>query len=104
MKKAEDPFPLQYEVDYLRGRAHAGLGEMPLARRDYQRVLSREAAKKTTTATMAQWMIGETFFQQNDYPRARLAYRKVIDKHTHPEWQAKAALQAEKCMELEQNQ
>jgi len=103
LKEAEDSFPLKYEVDYLRGRAYAGLGEMPLARQNYQRVLSREAAKNTKTATMAQWRIGETFFQQSDYPRARLAYRKVIDEHTHPEWQARAALQAERCLELEQN-
>jgi len=96
-------FPLQYEVDYLRGRAQAGLGEMTLARQNYQRVLGSEAAQGTTTATMAQWMIGETFFHQNDYTRARLAYRKVIDQHTQPEWQARAALQAGKCWELEQN-
>ena len=102
-KNAKASFPLQYEVDYLRGRAHAGLGEMTLARRDYQQVLSSAAAKNTTTATMAQWMTGETFFHQNDYPRARLAYRKVIDEHTQPEWQARAALQAGKCWELEQN-
>jgi len=102
-KNAKASFPLQYEVDYLRGRAHAGLGEMTLARRDYQQVLSSAAAKNTTTATMAQWMTGETFFHQNDYPRARLAYRKVIDEHTQPQWQARAALQAGKCWELEQN-
>ncbi len=94
-------FPLQYEIDYLRGRAYTGRGEMTLARRNYHRVLNSEAAKDTTTATMAQWMIGETFFHQNDYPRARLAYRKVVDRQAKPEWQAKATLQADKCLELE---
>jgi len=102
-KNPKASFPLQYEVDYLRGRAHAGLGEMTSARREYRRVLNDKTASGTTTETMAQWMIGETFFHQNDYSRARQAYRKVIDGHTRPEWQARAALQEGKCWELEQN-
>ncbi len=96
-------FPLQYEVDYLRGRAYAGRGEMTAARRAYHQVLESETATKTETAARAQWMIGETFFHQHDYPRARQAYLKVIDEHSRPEWQARAALQAGKCWELQQN-
>ncbi|MCA9232155.1 MAG: tetratricopeptide repeat protein, partial [Planctomycetales bacterium] len=96
-------FQLQYEVNYLRGRAYAGRGEMTLARRAYRRVLEDKLAAGTETSAMAQWMIGETFFHQNDYLRARQAYQRVIDQHSLPEWQARAALQAGKCMELEQS-
>lgn len=94
-------FPLQYEVDYLRGRAQAGRGEMTAARRAYRRVLENKAAANTETAAMAQWMIGETFFHQRDYTRAREAYLRVMDRYEQPDWQARAALQAGKCWELE---
>ncbi len=94
-------FELDYEVDYLRGRALAGRGEMTAARRFYGRVLASEAASETESAVMAQWMIGETFFHQRDYVRAREAYEKVVGQAVLPEWQARAALQAGKCWELE---
>jgi len=95
-------FELDYEVDYLRGRALAGRGEMTTARRFYGRVLASELASGTESAVMAQWMVGETFFHQRDYARAREAYEKVMGQATLPEWQARGALQAGKCWELEQ--
>jgi len=94
-------FELDYEADYLRGRALAGRAQMSDARESYDKVLANPKATNTETAAMAQWMIGETFFHQYDYPRAREVYLKVIDQHTQPEWQARAALQAGKCWELE---
>lgn len=95
-------FELEYEVDYLRGRALAGRGEMTAARKFYRRVLESQEAKDTEAATMAGWMTGETFFHQKDYSRARQAYQEVMDYTKLPEWQARAALQAGKCWELEQ--
>ena len=94
-------FPLAYEVDYLRGRTHAGLGEFPAARAAYRRVVANSAAAGTETAAMAQWMIGETYFHQRVYAEARAAYQRVIDEHAQPEWQARAALQLGKCFELD---
>ncbi|NOY42306.1 MAG: tetratricopeptide repeat protein [Planctomycetes bacterium] len=94
-------FELDYEADYLRGRALAGRAEMSAARNAYYRVLANPKSKDTETAAMAQWMIGETYFHQYDFARAREIYLKVIDQHTQPEWQARAALQAGKCWELE---
>ncbi|MCH2115874.1 MAG: tetratricopeptide repeat protein [Pirellulales bacterium] len=93
-------FLLQYEVDYLRGRAHAGRGAMAAARRSYRRALQHAAAANTETTAQAQWMIGETFFHQRDYERANQAYLKVLQMHGQPDWQARAALQAGKCWEL----
>ena len=94
-------FPLAYEMHYLRGRARAGRGEMTAARDAYATVLESPAAEGTETATMAQWMIGETFFHQRDYPRARDAYQRVVDEHRRVAWQARAVLQTGKCWELE---
>jgi tetratricopeptide (TPR) repeat protein len=103
MAKEYPDFPLQYEVDYLQGRALAGRGEMNGARRAYRRAIDRCVAmeKEPETVPMAQWMIGETYFHQRDYPRARQAYQKVIDEHQAAAWQARAALQMGKCWELE---
>ena len=94
-------FELDYEVDYLRGRALAGRGEMTAARRNYRRVLDNKAAAGTEAAVMAGWMTGETFFHQRDYPRARDAYENVMLQTSMPQWQSRAALQAGKCWELE---
>gem|GEM_PF-2231824 len=101
LKRDWPDFPLAYEADYLRGRALAGHGEMSAARVAYQRVLDSSRAEGTETATMAQWMIGETYFHQHQYQHAREAYMAVIDKHAQVTWQALAALQAGKCWELE---
>lgn len=94
-------FELDYEVDYLRGRALAGRGEMTAARRFYAQVLTCEAAQGSEAAVMAQWMIGETYFHQRDYPRARAEYKTVMQQASLPEWRSRAALQAGKCWELE---
>ena len=94
-------FPLQDEVDYLRGRALAGRGEMTAARVAYGRVLNSETTGDSETAAMAQWMIGETFFHQSNYVQARAAYLAVIERQASADWQARAALQVGKCWELE---
>jgi TolA-binding protein len=94
-------FPLHYEVDYLRGRALAGRGEMSAAREAYRRVLASAAGGDSETIVIAQWMIGETFFHQRDYSRARKAYLAVIERQAPADWQSRAALQVGKCWELE---
>ena len=96
-------FQLRYEVDYLKGRALAGCGKMSAARRSYQRVLENLSAQNTETAARAQWMIGETFFHQRDYTRAREAYTQVLEYQSESDWQARAALQAGKCWELQED-
>ena len=95
-------FELDYEIDYLRGRALAGRGKMTAARKYYRRVLDDEKATASEAATMAGWMIGETFFHQRDYTRARQAYKQVMESTTFAEWQSRAALQVGKCWDLEQ--
>ena len=103
MERDFPEFELNYEVGYLRGRALAGLGNMTAARKFYRQVLDNKQANETEAAIMAGWMIGETYFHQRDYPRARQAYQLVMEKQSFPEWQSRAALQAGKCWELEQH-
>lgn len=95
-------FRLKYEVDYLRGRAEAGRGNFSAARRAYQEVIANNTAAGTETAAAAQWMIGETYFHQQNYEVARSAYLEVIGESFPAAWQARAAMQAGKCWELQE--
>jgi TolA-binding protein len=93
-------FAQQQEVDYLRGRCLASLGELRAAREAYRDALASPGAAKTETAAMAQWMIGETWFHQGDYPRAIREYLRGQTLYAYPRWQAASLLQAGKCSEL----
>ncbi len=92
-------FPQQYEADYVVGRAYAARAEFDEARQAYRRVLNSPAGRKSETAAMAQWMIGETYMHQRDYRAALAEYLKVEILHAFPRWQAAALLQAGKCQE-----
>lgn len=103
LEQSYPEFELAYECAYLRGRALAGRGEMTVARRAYQEVLQNGLAAGTETSAMAQWMIGETYFHQGDYEQAAIAYERVMEHDSYPQWQARAALQAGKCAELQED-
>jgi len=101
--KIVDRFPgfaQQYEVDYLLGRCLAAEGRFGEARAAYQRVVQVPEGRKTETAAMAQWMIGETFFHQKAYDEAIRAYSRVETLYDYPRWQAGALLQMGKCYEM----
>jgi TolA-binding protein len=92
-------FEQQYEVDYLIGRALAATADFSGAREAYARVIASPQGSKTATAAMAQWMIGESFFHQENYPAALAEYAKLDGRYPFPRWQAAALLQAGKCHE-----
>jgi TolA-binding protein len=93
-------FAQQYEVDYLLGRALAAQADFDGARREYQLVIRSATGGKTETAAMAQWMIGESYFHQENYDAALREYLRVEILYAYPRWQAAALLQAGKCQEL----
>ncbi len=93
-------FSQQQEVDYLRGRCLASLGELRAAREAYRDALAVPGGAKTETAAMAQWMIGETWFHQGDYGQAIREYLRGQTLYGYPRWQAASLLQAGKCSEL----
>jgi cellulose synthase operon protein C len=93
-------FAEQYEADYVIGRALASQGEFAAARDAYSKVIRSTTGGKTETAAMAQWMIGETFFHQENYRGAVAAYLRVEILYDWPKWQAGSLLQAAKCQEL----
>ncbi len=92
-------FSEQYEADYLIGRALAAQAEFDGARKSFQRVIRSPTGGKSETAAMAQWMIGETYFHQENYDAALREYLRVEILYPYPRWQAAALLQAGKCQE-----
>ena len=91
-------FDEQGEVDYLIGRAYAAQADFTAARQAYARVVVAATAHPSQTAAMAQWMIGESYFLQEEYGRAVSEYAKV-DAYPFPRWQSAALLQTAKCHE-----
>jgi TolA-binding protein len=88
-----------HEVNYLLGRYFMNRAEFDDAREAYQSVVVSTTGAKTETAAMAQWMIGETYFMQNQYNQAIKAYHRVHVLYSYAQWQAAALLQAGKCHE-----
>lgn len=95
------PLPLAAEVEYVRGRALAGRGEMAASRAAYQEVINYSHDADPETVLMAQWRIAESYFEQRAYPQARAAYKEVIESNAPADWQARAALEVGKCYELQ---
>ena len=71
------------------------------ARQAFERVLADQAAFRTETAAKAQFMIGDTYFLQEKWEDASIAYQKVYSNYKFPEWQAAALLSAGKCDEAQ---
>ena len=71
------------------------------ARQAFDRVLADQAAFRTETAAKAQFMIGDTYFLQEKWDDASIAYQKVYSNYKFPEWQAAALLSAGKCDEAQ---
>jgi len=86
-------FAQLHEVDYLMGRCQGSWADFASARDSYRRVIQSKSGAGTETASMAQWMIGETYFLQGNYPDAIRAYHRVVK---FPRWQAAALIQAAK--------
>jgi len=90
-------FAQQYEADFLIGRCLAADGDFDGARAAYEKVIHSPSGGKTEIAAMAQWMIGESYFAQNDFATALRDYLRVEVVYSYPRWQAAALLQAAKC-------
>ena len=99
IEREHPQFGSQYEVDYVIGRCLANDADFVGAREAYAKVVRSDVGGKTETAAMAQWMIGETHFHQEDYTAALRAYLRVEILYAYPKWQAAALMQAGKCHE-----
>lgn len=88
-------FPQQFEVDYVRGRCLMGLARIEEARTAFQQAKNAPEAVGTETQAMAHWMIGESYYQQQQYVQALVEYESAIKTYrSYPLWQAHASLGA----------
>jgi TolA-binding protein len=98
---AEFPdFDERHEVDYVIGRCLAAQADFSGAREAYERVVASSRGGQSETAAMARWMIGETYFHQENYTAALAEYEKAAQGYPFPHWQSAALLQVGKCHEL----
>ncbi len=86
-----------YQFDYLQARVLMSQAKFAEARQLLESVLNNPAAQATQTAAMSQWLIGESWFHQQDYASALRGYLLVDSLYDYPEWRALALLQAAKC-------
>ncbi len=93
----------RYQFDYLRARVLSSEAKFEQARELLHKVLGDPAAQGTPTAAMSQWLIGESWFHQEDYQSALRAYLLVDTLYDFPQWRALALLQAAKCHEHLEN-
>ncbi len=91
-------FRQQHDVDYLRGRCLSERREFAAARDQYEQVVRSAEGGRSETAAMAQWMIGESWLQQQKYEQAIAAFQRV-QLYDYPLWKSAALLQEAKCFE-----
>jgi TolA-binding protein len=91
--------PAIAELDYARGRALLGLGQLPAARTTFQGVISARKDKDNDLAARAQLMCGECYFHEDQFREALREFLKVDILYQAPRWQAAALLEAGKVYE-----
>jgi TolA-binding protein len=87
------------ELDYARGRALLGLGQLQTARTTFQAVISARKGKDDDLAARAQLMCGESYFHEDQFHEALREFLKVDILYQAPRWQAAALLEAGKVYE-----
>lgn len=92
-------FERQHEVDYLVGRCRAAAADFDGAREAYRKAIASPRATGSETQAIAQWMLAETYFHQEDYRTALTEYDHLDETCKFPRWHAAALLQSGKCRE-----
>ena len=99
-KKRFPAFERLHEFDYLLARAAMLQIDFDQARNHLRRITESAAAKDTSAAARAQWMLGESFFLEQNYNAAIAAYKSVTGLLEMQPWQTLALMQTAKCFEL----
>lgn len=92
-------FERQHEADYLVGRCRAAAADFDGAREAYRKAIASPRATGSETQAIAQWMLAETYFHQEDYRTALTEYDHLDETCKFPRWHAAALLQSGKCRE-----
>ncbi len=104
MGKSRFPdFAQRDEFDYLLARAAMLQIDFDSARTYLNCVISAKPAVKRPAVARAHWMVGETYFLEQQYEPAIKAYRAAAAMDQQP-WQSLSQLQTGKCLELTNQQ
>ena len=101
-RAVKSPFLHQAEEVLGRGYKQQAPPKFDEARTAFERVIADPDAFRTETAAKSQFLIGETFFLQEKWPEAFIAYQKVFNNYDFSDWQSAALLQSAKCDEQQQ--
>lgn len=96
-KRPKSPF--LYQAFEVLGRCYKQQAKFDSARAAFEKVLADSFAGKSETAAKAQFLIGDTWFLQEKWNAASLAYQRVYSIYKYPEWQAAALLMSGRCDE-----
>ncbi len=92
-------FRLSHEADLLAGRCLLLQKKYEAAREAWARVGESPSARGTKTAALAQFLRGESYFEEGKHERALLEYARVETRYPDSEWQAAALFQSGRCRE-----
>ena len=90
--------PDMFQLHFLMGRREMARGKFNDAREHFLQVANLKD-KAGELAAQSQWLIGETYFHQENYQQAITEYYLVESRFPVSEWHAAALLQAGKCYE-----
>ena len=99
-ERSVQEFPKQdtlYKLNYLLARAAMARADFQQARKQLQLVLTDPIATGTKTAAMSQWLVGESYFHQENLEQALVAYQLVDATYDYPEWRSLALVQMVQC-------
>ncbi len=93
-------FARLHEFDYLLARAAMLQVDFEKARGHLNLIAESTTAKNSSAAARAQWMLGETYFLEQNFTAALTAYKPVTEQDSFQTWQTLAFMQTAKCHEL----
>ncbi|MDX1925729.1 MAG: tetratricopeptide repeat protein [Pirellulaceae bacterium] len=98
-KKRFPRFDRLHEFDYLLARASVQQIDFDQARLHLKTIVDT-AGNSTSASARAQWMLGETYFMEQNFNEAVSAYKPVTELEQSQPWQTLALMQTAKCFEL----
>ena len=94
-------FDRVHEFDYLLARAAMLQVDFDRARKHLNAITESVVTRNTPASARAQWMIGETYFLEQNLKDAIAAYKPVTERTESQPWQTLAMMQTAKCYELQ---
>lgn len=99
-KRRFPQFERLHEFDYLLARAAVLEIDFDTARKCLQSIIEQTNSRQPLACARAHWLIGETYFLQQQFEAALAAYQPATVLTSQHPWHSLALLQSGKCLEL----